>query len=168
MKLNLTNKRKLTKKINGQEFTVEQYIPVQIKKFIISKLLEYYRDIKEKNLEDIVCDIRANLDVMVLAFATNIETDENTKYEDLLDSGLIDIVRKSIYNYEELYQDATYVILMDRMSFTLPDIGEAIKSIPDELEKMSPEQKNMLEIIAKASLANSANTSIMNIVKGDN
>ena len=44
MKLNLNNKRKLTRTINGQSFSVIPYIDTTKKQFILTKVLEYYEE----------------------------------------------------------------------------------------------------------------------------
>lgn len=166
MKLNLSKKRKSKKTINGQEFYVIPYVSVSAKRFILSKLEEYYSS-EQINLVDDVCSFRADLDVLVISSNTDIELSENDKYEDLVESGLIDVVRKSVLNYDEIYQDASFLIQCIKLSKMFPDLESTLTSVPKMLDEMSPEQKERLELVAKAAIANSAGNSILNVVKGD-
>ena len=167
MKLSLNKKRKTTKKICEQSFSIVPYIDTSKKQFILSKLLEYYNEIKEDDIGYIICSIRAQIDSLIIAIVTDIEMDENTDYETMLSSGLIDMIRKTVTNYDEIYQDALFLIQTTKLSEMFPDIGGVFSTLTDTLNNMSPEQKENFELIMRASLANSASNSILKSVMGD-
>jgi hypothetical protein len=158
MKLQLNSKRKIKKTICGQEFTLTQYITSEQKSYIIEKILDYYNEIKEETLSSVVCDLRANFDVLILLSTTDIEINKDDQYDDMIASGLIDLIRKSVINYDEVYQDTFYVVQVTRLASLFPDTSnlfDSIKELPEMFEKMSPEQKENLELVLRASLANS-------------
>ena len=43
-------------------------------------------------------------------------------YEDMLGSGLIDVVRDAVYNYDEVYNDAMLVLSMLKIASILPQV----------------------------------------------
>lgn len=169
MKLSLNSKRKIKKTICGQEFSLTPFVNLSQKSFIIEKILKYYEDGKNESFVQLVLELRANLDVLIIKATTDIEIDENSVYEDLVSSGLVDLIRKSVINYEEIYQDAFYTLQVNRISSLLPNensLAESFSALPKMLENMSPEQQKNLEMVVKASLANSASNAILGGIKG--
>lgn len=167
MKLKLNKKRKSTKTICEQTFSVIPYVDTSKKQFVLSKLLEYYNGIKDGDFGFVICSLRAQLDCLIVAVTTDVDLDENDDYELLLSSGFIDIVRKSVINYEEVYQDALFFIQMEKLSELFPDVNGVFDKLSSTLNNMSPEQKENFELITRASLANSASNSILKSIMGD-
>ena len=169
MKLILNKKKKIKKTICGQEFSLIPYVNTAQKDFIINKLLEYYEGSKNEDFVQLVLELRANLDVLIIKATTDIEVDKDSSYEDMVSSGLIDLIRGSVINYEEIYQDAFYTLQVNRISSLLPSessLAESFNALPKMLENMSPEQQKNLEMVVKASLANSASNAILGGIKG--
>jgi len=167
MKLNLNNKRKLTRTINGQSFSVVPYIDTTKKQFILTKVLEYYEEMTGEDFQYVVCTLRAEIDTLIIKIVTDIEFDEDTSYDKLLSSGLINVVRDSVINYDEIYQDALFVIQTTKIASLFPDIDGVFDKVASTLNNMSPEQKENFEVITRASLANSASNSILKNLMGD-
>lgn len=169
MKLDLNKKRKVTKKICGQEFSLIPYVNLSQKDFILNKLSEYYEESKEEDFTQLILEIRANLDILIIKATTDIEIDKESSYEDMITSGLIDLIRKSVINYEEVYQDAFYLLQVSRISSLLPNeksLTDSFNSIPKMFENMSPDEKENLDMIVRASLANSTSNAILSDIKG--
>jgi len=169
MKIKFNSKRKIKKTICGQEFSLTPFVDLSQKNFILNKLLEYYEDGKEESFIQLVLELRANLDVLVIKATTDIEIDEESSYEGMLSSGLIDLIRTSVINYDEIYQDAFYVLQVNRISSLLPDeksLAESFNALPKMFESMSPEQQKNLDMVVKASLANSASNAILGGIRG--
>lgn len=168
MKIELKTKRKLTKKINGQEFHLTPYINLTQKEFILNKLFEYYEENKDSTFVDLISGFRAILDVLVLKATTDIDTD-NLEYDDMLSSGLIELIRDSVINYNEIYQDSFYFLQINLLGKLFPDVESLFGSFGnalDKLNEMSPEQKQNLEMVVRASMANSAASTIFNSLEG--
>jgi len=169
MKLELNNKRKCKKSICGQEFSLIPYVNLSQKNFILNKLLEYYEEGKDESFVQLILELRADLDILIIKSVTDIEIDEESSYEDLVSSGLIDLIRKSVINYDEIYQDAFYVLQVNRICGLLPDeksLAESFNALPKMFESMSPEQQKNLDMVVKASLANSASNAILSGIRG--
>lgn len=170
MRLELNKKRKLTRKVCGQDITIVPYIDIVKKQIILDKLVSYFQDAKE-NEEDynrIICETRANYDVLVIKLNTDVEILPEDIYEDMISSGLIETVREAIYNYDEVYEDAMLVISILKLASMLPQVdsmGDMFGSLGNMLENMDDNQKNNLEILAKAAMANAANTAVMRSAK---
>lgn len=168
MKIELKTKRKLTKKINGQEFHLTPYINLTQKEFILNKLFEYYEENRDNTFVDLISGFRAILDVLVLKATTDIDTD-NLEYDDVLSSGLIELIRDSVINYNEIYQDSFYFLQINLLGKLFPDVESLFGSFGnalDKLNEMSPEQKQNLEMVVRASMANSAASTIFNSSEG--
>lgn len=169
MKLILNKKRKIKKTICGQEFSLTPFVDISQKNFILSKLLEYYDASKNESFVQLVLELRANLDILILKSTTDIDVDEESDYEDMVTSGLINLIRESVINYDEIYQDAFYVLQVNRISSLLPDeksLAESFNALPKMFESMSPEQQKNLDMVVKASLANSASNAILGGIRG--
>lgn len=170
MKLILNKKRKIKKTICGQEFSLVPYINLSQKEFILNKLFEYYEENSEDSFVNLISGFRAILDALIVKAITDIETD-GLEYDDMLSSGLIELIRKSVINYEEIMQDSFYFLQLNLLGKLLPNeksLMESFSEIPKMFESMSPEQQKNLEMVVKASLANSASNAILGGVKGGN
>lgn len=170
MKIKLNKKRKVTRTICSQTFSLVPYINLSQKEYILNKLVEYYNESKEESFTKLIMELRANLDVLVLQAVTDIEVDEDSSYEDMISSGLIELIKKSIINYDEIYQDAFYFLQTTKLMSLLPDtksLTDSFSSLPKMFENMSSEQKENLNMVVKASLANSASNSILGAIKDD-
>lgn len=168
MKLILNKKRKIKKTICGQEFSLVPYINLSQKEFILNKLFEYYEENSEDSFVDLISGFRAILDALIVKAITDIETD-GLEYDDMLSSGLIELIRKSVINYEEIMQDSFYFLQLNLLGKLLPNeksLMESFSEIPKMFESMSPEQQKNLEMVVKASLANSASNAILGGIKG--
>jgi len=154
MKLNLNKKRKVIRKLGDNSFSVVPYVTLYQKDYILEKLLEYYNESKEaKGFAKYVLEFRANLDVMIINATTDIET-EGLDYDDLVSSGLIDLIRKTVINYDEIYQDAQFILNVTKMSEIFPsmeDLEKSFSQIPEVLKNMSPEQTERLNMMANAA-----------------
>lgn len=165
MKLNLNKKKKVTRKLGDQSFFVNPYVSLFQKDFILNKLLEYYNESKAKEdfLQNLL-EFRANFDVLVISAVTDIEI-EGTEYEDLVTSGLIDILRKTVINYEEIYQDALFMLESVRIADLMPNLeslSDTFNELPKMLEAMSPEQVERLKMVENVT----ANDAVLRAVKG--
>jgi hypothetical protein len=163
MKLILNKKRKIKKTICGQEFSLVPYINLSQKEFILNKLFEYYEENSEDSFVNLISGFRAILDALIVKAITDIETD-GLEYDDMLSSGLIELIRKSVINYEEIMQDSFYFLQLNLLGKLLPNeksLMESFSEIPKMFESMSPEQQKNLEMVVKASLANSASNAIL-------
>ena len=170
MKMILNKKRKIKKTICGQEFSLVPYINLSQKEFILNKLFEYYEENSEDSFVNLISGFRAILDALIVKAITDIETD-GLEYDDMLSSGLIELIRKSVINYEEIMQDSFYFLQLNLLGKLLPNeksLMESFSEIPKMFESMSPEQQKNLEMVVKASLANSASNAILGGVKGGN
>jgi hypothetical protein len=170
MKLILNKKRKIKKTICGQEFSLVPYINLSQKEFILNKLFEYYEENSEDSFVNLISGFRAILDALIVKAITDIETD-GLEYDDMLSSGLIELIRKSVINYEEIMQDSFYFLQLNLLGKLLPNeksLMESFSEIPKMFENMSPEQQKNLEMVVKASLANSASNAILGGIKGGN
>lgn len=168
MKLILNKKRKIKKTICGQEFSLVPYINLSQKEFILNKLFEYYEENSEDSFVNLISGFRAILDALIVKAITDIETD-GLEYDDMLSSGLIELIRKSVINYEEIMQDSFYFLQLNLLGKLLPNeksLMESFSEIPKMFENMSPEQQKNLEMVVKASLANSASNAILGGIKG--
>jgi hypothetical protein len=168
MKLILNKKRKIKKTICGQEFSLVPYINLSQKEFILNKLFEYYEENSEDSFVNLISGFRAILDALIVKAITDIETD-GLEYDDMLSSGLIELIRKSVINYEEIMQDSFYFLQLNLLGKLLPNeksLMESFSEIPKMFESMSPEQQKNLEMVVKASLANSASNAILGGIKG--
>ena len=170
MRLEFTKKRKLTRKVCGQEITIVPYIDIAKKQVIIEKLTSYFQESieNEEAYGKIICEMRANYDVLVIKLNTDVEILPEDSYEDLASSGLIDVVRESVFNYDEVYNDAAIVLSMLKLASILPQadsIGDTFTKLADVLENMDDKQKANFEIFIKAAMANAANTEIMRSAK---
>jgi len=162
MKLNLNKKKKITRKLGEQSFQITPYINLYQKNFILNKLLEFYNDAKsEGDFVNYILEVRCNLDVMIITAITDIELDETVKYDDLVSSGLIDIIRKTVINYDEIYQDAMFMINVIKTFESMPtekSLTESLSKSFDDLSKfsenMTPETSNRLEMIARVGMGN--------------
>jgi hypothetical protein len=170
MNFKLNTKRKITRKVCGQDVVVVPYINSAKKKFIIEKLISYYNESSGLGEEysEIVCELRANYDVLVLGLNTDVGVSTEDSYEDMVSSGLIDELRRSVFNYDEVFNDAMLVVSMLKMETILPSVDSfdnIFGGLTDAMENMDDNQKNNLEIFVKAAMANSANTAIMQAAK---
>lgn len=168
MKLILNKKRKIKKTICGQEFSLVPYINLSQKEFILNKLFEYYEENSEDSFVNLISGFRAILDALIVKAITDIETD-GLEYDDMLSSGLIELIKKSVINYEEIMQDSFYFLQLNLLGKLLPNeksLMESFSEIPKMFENMSPEQQKNLEMVVKASLANSASNAILGGIKG--
>jgi len=168
MKIELNSKRKIKKTICGQEFSLVPYVNLSQKEFILNKLFEYYEENNEDSFVDLISGFRAILDALIVKATTDIETD-GLEYDDMLSSGLIELIRKSVINYEEIMQDSFYFLQLKLLGKLLPNeksLMESFNEIPKMFESMSPEQQKNLEMVVKASLANSASNAILGGIKG--
>ena len=162
MKLNLNKKKKITRKLGEQSFHITAYVNLYQKNFILNKLLEFYNDAKsEGDFVNYILEVRCNLDVMIITAITDIELDETIKYDDLVSSGLIDIIRKTVINYDEIYQDAMFMINVIKTFESMPNeksLTESLSKSFDDLSKfsenMTPETSNRLEMIARVGMGN--------------
>ena len=162
MKLNLNKKKKITRKLGEQAFHITPYINLYQKNFILNKLLEFYNDSKVKgDFVNYILEVRCNLDVMVLEAVTDIELDETVKYDDLLSSGLLDIVQEAVINYNEIYQDAMFMINIIKTFDAMPNEETLTKSLSnsfDELSKFSenmpPDMLERLDMITRVGMGN--------------
>ena len=165
MKLNLNKKRKSTKTICGQEFFLTPYVNLSQKEFILNKLFEYYEENANDSFVELISGFRAILDALVIKATTDIDT-EGLEYDDMLSSGLIELIRKSVINYEEIMQDSFYFLQISLLGKLLPNeksLMESFNELPKMFESISPEN---LEMVVRASLANSASNAIFGGVKG--
>ena len=91
------------------------------KRFIIEKLVSYFQESLDAGDEydKIICEMRGNYDVLVIKLNTDVDILPEDNYEDMLGSGLIDVVRDAVYNYDEVYNDAMMVLSMlkNRVNF---------------------------------------------------
>lgn len=170
MKLDLKKKRKLKRKICGKEISIVPYITVAKKQFIIEKLMSYFQESLDSGDEysKIICEARGNYDVLVTKLNTDVELSPDDKYEDILCSGLIDVIRGAIYNYKEVYEDAMNVLSIIKLTSVLPQVdsmNDVFENLASTLENMDDEQRNNFEIFTKAAMANEANTAIMKSAK---
>ena len=170
MNIKLTNKRKITRKVCGQDVVIVPYINSSKKKFIIEKLISYYNEssVLGEEYSQIVCELRANYDVLVLELNTEVGVSTDDSYEDMVSSGLIDELRRSVFNYDEVFNDAMLVVSMLKMETILPSIDSfdnIFGGLTDAMENMDDKQKENLELFVKAAMANTANTAIMKSLK---
>ena len=170
MRLDFTKKRKLSRKVCGQEISIVPYIDTAKKKFIIEKLVSYFQESLDAGDEydKVICEMRGNYDVLVIKLNTDVDILPEDNYEDMLGSGLIDVVRDAVYNYDEVYNDAMLVLSMLKIASILPQVdsmNDVFSNLASSLENMDDEQKSNLEIFAKAAMANAANTAIMKSAK---
>jgi hypothetical protein len=94
---------------------------------------------------------------MIISATTDIELDETVKYDALLSSGLIDIVRDTVINYDELYQDAMFMLNVVKMSEIMPNVESLnglFNELPDLLKSMPPEEVERLEMMARVGMSN--------------
>lgn len=170
MRIDFTKKRKLSRKVCGQEISIVPYIDTSKKRLIIEKLITYFQESLDAGDEydKIICEMRGNYDVLVIQLNTDVEILPEDNYEDMLSSGLIDIVRSAVYNYDEVYNDAMLVLSMLKIASILPQVdsmNDIFGNLANSLENMDDKQKSNLEIFAKAAMANAANTAIMQSAK---
>lgn len=170
MRLDFTKKRKLSRKVCGQDVSIVPYIDTAKKRLIIEKLVSYFQESLDAGDEydKVVCETRGNYDVLVIKLNTDVEILPEDNYEDMLSSGLIDVVRDSIYNYDEVYNDAMLIMSMLKIVSILPQIdsmNDVFAGLSDTLNNMDEKQKNNFEIFTKAAMANAANTAIMRAAK---
>jgi hypothetical protein len=170
MRIDFTKKRKLSRKVCGQEISIVPYIDTSKKRLIIEKLITYFQESLDAGNEyyEIICETRGNYDVLVIQLNTDVEILPDDSYEDMLSSGLIDVVRTAVYNYDEVYDDAMIVLSMLKISSILPQVdsmNDIFSKLTNSLENMDDKQKSNLEIFAKAAMANAANTAIMRSAK---
>ena len=168
MKIELNSKRKVKKVICGQEFSLTPYVNLSQKEFILNKLFEYYEENANDSFVELISGFRAILDALIIKAITDIDT-EGLEYDDMLSSGLIELVRKSVINYEEIMQDSFYFLQLNLLGKLLPNeksLAESFNALPKMFESMSPEQQKNLELVVKASLANSASNAILGGIKG--
>lgn len=170
MRIDFTKKRKLSRKVCGQEISIVPYIDTGKKRLIIEKLITYFQESLDAGNEyyEIICEMRGNYDVLVIQSNTDVEILPDDNYEDMLSSGLIDVVRTAVYNYDEVYDDAMIVLSMLKISSILPQVdsmNDIFSKLANSLENMDDKQKSNLEIFAKAAMANAANTAIMRSAK---
>lgn len=173
MNLVLTKKRKVTRKVCGQDIAIVPYIDSKKKQYIIDKTLEYYKssDTADGNYTKIICELRANFDTIVILSNTNVTISQDDTYDDMVASGLIDVVRGSIINYDEVYSDAMNIVSILKISEMIPtpdSIDGGLTKLVDLIDGMDDDQKKNFEIFTKAAMANSANASILKSVKGGN
>lgn len=170
MRLDFTKKRKVSRKVCGQEISVVPYIDTAKKRLVIEKLISYFQESLDagEEYDKIICEVRGNYDVLVIKLNTDVDILPEDNYEDMLSSGLIDVVRSAVYNYDEVYNDAMLVISMLKIASILPQVdsmNDIFSKLANSLENMDDKQKSNLEIFAKAAMANAANTAIMRSVK---
>ena len=170
MRIDFTKKRKLSRKVCGQEISIVPYIDTSKKRLIIEKLITYFQESLDAGNKyyEIICETRGNYDVLVIQSNTDVEILPDDNYEDMLSSGLIDVVRTAVYNYDEVYDDAMIVLSMLKISSILPQVdsmNDIFSKLANSLENMDDKQKSNLEIFAKAAMANAANTAIMRSAK---
>lgn len=170
MRLDFTKKRKLSRKVCGQDVSIVPYIDTAKKRLIIEKLVSYFQESLDAGDEydKVVCETRGNYDVLVIKLNTDVEILPEDNYEDMLSSGLIDVVRDSIYNYDEVYNDAMLIMSMLKIVSILPQLdsmNDVFAGLSDTLNNMDEKQKNNFEIFTKAAMANAANTAIMKSAK---
>ena len=66
-------------------------------------------------------------------------------------------------------QDSFYFLQLNLLGKLLPNeksLAESFNALPKMFESMSPEQQKNLELVVKASLANSASNAILGGIKG--
>lgn len=125
---------------------------IEIKPFISAKdilianrvcLKEFFRDVEE--MEDrfvLFPEVRIAFDTVVLNNCTNIDFN-GVKYDDLLSSGIMDLVRKSIFNYEEAFNLVLESIRLKNVECAL---GLVASSLPTE-ESMNKTMHNMSTLV---------------------
>lgn len=125
---------------------------IAIKPFISAKdilianrvcLKEFFRDVEE--MEDrfvLFPEVRIAFDTVVLNNCTNIDFN-GVKYDDLLSSGIMDLVRKSIFNYEEAFNLVLESIRLKNVECAL---GLVASSLPTE-ESMNKTMHNMSTLV---------------------
>lgn len=84
-----------------------------------------------------------NIDLLLLYHATNMTQEEIESYsdEDLLQSGLIDMVKETVKNYEDIYVAIDYT----------ESISKAVTKVAREMTKVlkSPDMKKKIDEVAK-------------------
>lgn len=172
MNIKLNKKRTITRKICGQDVKITPYIDSTKKQLIMNKMLEYFNESNTNDIDysRVICELRANYDVLVLEMNTDIEVDKEDSYEDMVSSGLVNELRQSIINYDEVYFDTMLVVSTMKMSKLIPSVESfdgMFKTLANELENMSPDQKSNLDTFVKAAMANSTNSMLLKSLKGE-
>lgn len=165
MKLNLNKKKKISRKIGEQSFSVVPYVDLAKKSFILDELIQYYNNSKEvDNFTKNLLEYRANFDILILKAVTDIEITEEDNYEDMISSGLIDIIRKTVINYDEIYQDALFMLECSKLAGLISklDVGDILNDLPKFLDNMSPETLERLQMVEKVT----AKDAVLKAVKG--
>lgn len=84
-----------------------------------------------------------NIDLLLLYHATDMTQEEIESYsdEELLQSGLIDMVKETVKNYEDIYDAITYT----------ESISKAVTKVAREMTKVlkSPDMKKKIDEVAK-------------------
>ena len=130
-KIKITPKKIANKiiKINGIKFTLRPYISAQDIEIINDLCVkEFLKDFdKENGSFKQFPHIRIKFDIIVLNSCTNIDF-EGWTYDDAISSGLMDVVRKNIFNYEEVFNLITKNIELLNVTNYLKNIALALPS----------------------------------------
>lgn len=152
--LNLSKKRKLKRKINGQEFEIVPYVNMAQKKTILDTIVDGTNTRMEENKTDfsfLVTTAYMTMDILLISMLTDIDNGVDD-YESMVESGLIDMVHGAITNFSDIRASVDAVLYLCYICKSVPSYGniqQDIVRLKDFMNGMSDEQKKNLETIAK-------------------
>ena len=166
MILNLNKKRKVKRKICGQDVEFIPYVDMGQKKYILDSIVESTRkrlDTDPSDFTFLVTTAYMTLDFLILNAVTEVENDVN-EYEEMVSSGLIQTLHDVVTNYEDLKASVDSVLYLCYLEKILPnpgDLSKDLQNLSNFIDGMTDEQKENFDIIANAAMKNSVANSIV-------
>lgn len=168
--LNLNKKRKLKKKINGQEFEIVPYVSMAQKRVILDAIVAGTDSRMDENKSDfsfLVTTAYMTMDVLLVNMLTDIDNGADD-YEKMVSSGLIEIIHNSITNFDDIRASVDATLYLCYICKSVPSYGniqQDIARLRDFMNGMTDEQKKNLETIAKITTSQNI---LSNITKNKN
>lgn len=139
-RIDLVNIKSKSIKFNGQKFNIRPYISA--KDILIANQLcveEYLKNVDQE--EGTFVDfplIRIKFDIVVLNCCTDINL-EGWEYDSVISSGLMQVVRNNIFNYNEVYD-----IIIENIR--LLNVSNCLKLIAKTLPSQEKMEQNIKEL----------------------
>ena len=130
----------IRKEFNEQEIIIESYIPIEIRKV----LMKYYIEsmFSDKQVDDRYYESELGLILGIIDFQTNIDI-EKLSLDNIMASGLFDLIRSNIINYDDLKSEIYEVV----------ELIKNEKSIGNTIDKLAFSITNFLGKLSEVDLS---------------
>lgn len=160
MILKLNKKRKVKRKICGQEVEFIPYVDMGQKKYILDSIVESTRKRLDNDSSDftfLVTTAYMTLDFLLLNAVTEVENSVD-EYQEMVSSGLIETLHDAVTNYNDLKSSVDCVLYLCYLEKIIPSAGDLsrdLESLNDFMNNMTEEQRSNFDIISSAAIKNS-------------